>query len=147
MLIRRFAGAAAAAWLLAGCSWFTSFDEQTSRYPGSAGPGEREQFAALPGYLSDENIALEANRERVTAPPVPLPRAKPIPPVPTARPAQRVVLTLADIHKNAPFTAMPPLSASIDPANRTLADVLRDHAWRQATSRKLALLLRSATLR
>ncbi|MEE8505306.1 MAG: hypothetical protein V3U99_05110 [Alphaproteobacteria bacterium] len=142
MLIRRFAAAAAAAWLLAGCSWFTSFDEQTSRYPGSAGPGEREQFAALPGYLSDENFALEANEEQVTAPPMPMPRAKPIPPVQTARPAKRVVLTLANILKNASFTAMPPLSASIDPANHTLADVLKDHAWRQATSRKLEHLLR-----
>ncbi len=62
----------------------------------------------------------------MTAPPVPMPRAKPIRPVQTARPAQRVVLTLAEIHKSAPFTAMPPLSASIDPANRTPADALKD---------------------
>lgn len=142
MLIRRFAAATAGAWLLAGCSWFASFDEQASRYPGSAGPGEREQFAAIPGYLSDENFALEAYEEQVTAPPVPMPRAKPIPPVQTARPTKRVVLTLADILKNASFTAMPPLSASIDPANHTLADVLKDHAWRQATARKLEHLLR-----
>ncbi|MEE8559487.1 MAG: hypothetical protein V3S88_02110 [Alphaproteobacteria bacterium] len=142
MLIRRFAAATAGAWLLAGCSWFASFDEQTSRYHGSAGPGEREQFAAVPSYLSDENFAIEANQERVTAPPVPMPRAKPIPPVQSARPGKRAVLTLADILKNASFTAMPPLSASIDPANRTLADVLKDHTWRQATSRKLAHLLR-----
>ncbi len=142
MLIRRFAAAAAAAWLLAGCSWFTSFDEQTSRYPGSAGPGEREQFAALPGYLSDENFALEANEEQVTAPPVPMPRAKPAQPVRSVARGKPVSITLADILKNASFTAMPPLSASIDPANHTLADVLKDHAWRQATSRKLEHLLR-----
>ena len=143
MLIRRFAAAAVGVWLLAGCSWFTISDGQTSRYPGSAGPpGEREQFAAIPGYLSDENLALGAYEEQVTTPPVPMPRAKPIPPVQTARPTKRVVLTLADILKNASFTAMPPLSASIDPANHTLADVLRDHAWRQATSRKLEHLIR-----
>lgn len=142
MLIRRFAAAAAGVWLLAGCSWFTNSDGQTSRYHRTAGPGEREQFAADPSYLTDGNFTREAYEEQAIAPPVPMPRAKPIPLVQPARPANRVVLTLADILKNTSFTAMPPLSASIDPAYRTLADVLKDQAWRRATSRNLEHLLR-----
>lgn len=126
--------------MLAGCSLLANSDGQTSRYQRHAGPVEREQFATSPSYLSDEEFAPEADKEMAVAPPIP--RAKPIPPVQPARPAKRVVLTVADILKNASFTAMPPLTAPIDPANHTLADVLRDQVWRQATSRKLERLLR-----
>ena len=56
----RFAAAAALAASLAGCSFFDSSDH-SARYresggPGAARPAQSVQLAALPGYLSDEDI-------------------------------------------------------------------------------------------
>ncbi len=56
----RFAAAAARVVSLAGCSFFGSSDH-SARYQESGGPGadrpaQSVQLAALPGYLSDEDI-------------------------------------------------------------------------------------------
>jgi hypothetical protein len=126
-------------WSLAACSWFGittgQSDVRAARHSGSEGG----QYAALPDYLSDNDPARQASEDRSaapTAPLVPLPRAKP------ARRGKPIVITLADILKQASLSSLTPLAAPVDPRPRTLADLLEDRAWRQRTARRLDILLR-----
>ena len=136
----RLIAAGTLVWSLAACSWFgvtTGNSEQ--RAARHSGPGESEQYAALPDYISDNDSALQGVRETVTAP------AAPLVPVPRAKPVRRgkpIVITLADILKKASLTSLTPLAAPVDPRPRTLADLLKDRAWRLRTARRLDILLR-----
>ena len=125
---------------LAACSFFGittgTSNERAARH---FGPGEGGQYAALPDYLSDNDPARQAVREEVAAPAaplVPVPRAKPV------RMGKPTVITLADILKRASLSSLTPLAAPVDPRPRTLADLLKDRAWRQRTARRLDILLR-----
>ena len=127
----RFVAAAALAASLAGCSFF-DFSDHSARYqesggPGPARPAQSVQLAALPGYLSDEDIV----PARPTGSALGLWQAVPRKPsgfagIPSRRPEPAL----------APVRVSPPRRAE----SYTLADLVEDQAWRQRTSRQLKRL-------
>ena len=131
MVLIRFVAAAALAVLLAGCSYF-DFSDHSARYqesggPGAARPAQSVQLAALPGYLSDEDIvpARPAGSALGLLQPVPRKPAE-FAGIPSRRPEPAL----------APVRVSPPLRAE----SYTLADLVEDQAWRQRTSRQLKRL-------
>jgi hypothetical protein len=167
----RFVAAAALAASLAGCSFFDSSD-YSARYresggPGAARPAQSVQLAALPGYLSDEDIAparpvgsglglLPAVPRLLQAVPrkpsgfVGIPSRRPAPtaalaPVrPALAPARvsqpRRVLTFADFVPPRPLRELQPMGTPLRAESYTLADLVEDQAWRQRTSQQLERL-------
>ena len=143
----RLAAAAALVAALAGCSFFGFGTQPVKPQQSEAGsadrPAQRVQLAALPGYLSDEDLS------PVTAP---LPRASGFIGVPPRRPepapgraipepsAPPRSLTFAQIVPAQRLADLRPIAASLGPRSHTLADLMADQAWRQRTSRNLERL-------
>jgi hypothetical protein len=143
----RLAAAAAVVASLAGCSFFGSGNEPVKPQQSQAGSADRAaqrvQLAALPGYLSDEDLS------PVTAP---MPRAGGFIGVPSRRPgpasgraapqpsAPPRSLTFARIVPARRLADLRPVAAALQPRSHTLADLMADQAWRQRTSRNLERL-------
>ncbi len=157
MIHIRFVAAAALAASLAGCSFFDSSDHsaryQESGGPGAARPAQSVQLAALPGYLSDEDIA----PARPAGSALGLLQAVPRKPsgfvgIPSRRPAptaalapvrvsqRRRVLTFADFVPPRPLGELKPMGAPLRAESYTLADLVEDQVWRKRTSRQLERL-------
>ncbi len=150
----RFVAAAALAASLAGCSFFDSSDYR-ARYQESGGPGAARsvQLAALPGYLSDEDIvpARLAGSALGLLPAVPrkpsgfvgVPSRRPEPAVsavPVLVSQPRRVLTFADFVPPRPLWELKPMGTPLRAESFTLADLVEDQAWRKRTSRWLERL-------
>ncbi len=158
----RFVVAAALAASLAGCSFFDSND-YSARYqegsgPGVARPAQSVQLAALPGYLSDQDIAparpagsalgllgavprkpsgfvgIPSRRPEPTAAPV-RPALAPVPVSPPRR-----VLTFANLVPSQPLRELKPMGTPLRAESYTLADLVADQAWRKRTSQRLERL-------
>ncbi len=152
----RFVAAAALAASLAGCSFF-GFSDQSARYqeiggPGAARPAQSVQLAALPGYLSDEDIApgRPAGSDLGLLQAVPrkpsgfvgFPSRRPEPAVAPARVSQpRRVLTFADLLPPRPLWELKPMGTPLRAESYTLADLVEDQAWRTRTSQQLERLV------
>ncbi len=167
----RFVAAAALAASLAGCSFFDSGDRsakyQESGGPGAARPAQSVQLAALPGYLSDQDIApaRSAGSALGLLPAVPrllqaVPRkssgfagfpsrrpelAAALAPVRPALAPVRVsqprrVLTFADFVPPRPLGELQPIGTPLRAESYTLADLVEDQVWRKRTSRQLERL-------
>ena len=151
----RFVAAAALAASLAGCSFF-DFSDHSARYqesggPGPARPAQSVQLAALPGYLSDEDIvpARPAGSALGLWQAVPrkpsgfagIPSRRPEPalaPVRVSQPGR--VLTFAALVPPRPLGELKPMGTPLRAESYTLADLVEDQAWRQRTSRQLKRL-------
>ncbi len=163
----RFVAAAALAASLAGCSFF-DFSDHSARYQESGGPGadrpaQSLQLAALPGYLSDEDIVpgrpagsalglLQAvprkpsgfagipSRRPALAPvrPALAPLRPALAPVRVRQP--RRVLTFADFVPPRPLGELEPMGTPLRAESFTLADLVEDQAWRKRTSQQLERL-------
>ncbi len=156
----RFVAAAVLAASLAGCSFFDSSDHsaryQESGGPGAARPAQSVQLAALPGYLSDEDIAparpagsalglLQAvPREPSGYVGVPSRRPALAPVRPAAAPVlvtqARRVLTFGDLLQPRPLWELKPMGTPLRAESYTLADLVEDQAWRKQTSQQLERL-------
>ncbi len=153
----RFAAAAALAAALAGCSFFGSSDHsaryQESGNPGAARPAQAVQLAALPGYLSDEDVvpvrpagsALGLLRAVPRRPSgiVGIPSRRPEPataaaPVRVSQP--RRVLTFADLVPPRSLWELKPMGTPLRAESYTLADLVEDQAWRKRASQQLERL-------
>lgn len=141
MLYLRVAAAAAVVLSLGGCSFFgfggtpeaPKLDEHGTVSPAS--PVGATQLAALPGYLSDEDLlpaAAEANPGFLGIPP-PRPKAAP------ARPLGRK-LDLANFLPQRRVLDLEPMPAVLNAQPTTLADLVADQAWRKRTSEQLKRL-------
>jgi hypothetical protein len=123
----RFVAAAALAASLAGCSFFAPSDHsaryQESGGPGAARPAQSVQLAALPGYLSDQDI---------------VPARPALAPVRVSQP--RRVLTFADLIQPRPLGELKPMGTPLRAESYTLADLVEDRAWRKRTSQRLERL-------
>ncbi len=156
----RFVAVAALAASLAGCS-ISGFSDHSARYqesggPGAARPAQSVQLAALPGYLSDEDIV--PGRPAGSA--LGLLQAVPRKPsgfagIPSRRPAlapvrpalapvgvsqPRRVLTFADLVPPRPLGELEPMGTPLRAESFTLADLVEDQAWRKRTSQQLERL-------
>ncbi len=152
MLYQRFAAVAAVLFLLGGCSFFGFWDApetpaQVSKVD-SQGPGsplEGRQLAALPGYLSDQDVApgrievpgrIAALRGFIGRPAVrpawlkPAVQAPPIEPQPS----------LKDLLPRDQILDLQPIAAAFEPGSFTLADLIADRDWRKQTSETLSRL-------
>ena len=145
----RFVAAAALAASLAGCSFF-GFGDQSARHQeiggsGAARPAQSVQLAALPGYLSDEDIAPGRAADSDLGLLQAVPR-KPsgfvgFPSRPQARVSQpRRVLTFADLVPPRPLWELKPMGTPLRAESYTLADLVEDQAWRTRTSQQLERL-------
>ncbi len=149
----RIAAAAALAASLAGCSFFDSGDRsaryQESGGPGAARPAQSVQLAALPGYLSDQDIM----PARPAGSPLGLLQAVPRKPsgfvgIPSRRPAlapvrvsqPRRVLTFAAFVPPRPLGELKAMGTPLRAESYTLADLVEDQAWRKRTSQQLERL-------
>ena len=123
----RFVAAAALAASLAGCSFFAPSDHsaryQESGGPGAARPAQSVQLAALPGYLSDQDI---------------VPARPALAPVRVSQ--SRRVLTFADLSQPRPLGELKPMGTPLRAEFYTLADLVEDQAWRKRTSQQLERL-------
>ena len=146
-MILRLAAAVAVIGSLAGCSFF-GFDNKPAQLPlteaGSADrPGQRLQLAALPGYLSDEDLSpVTAPKPRaggfIGVPPRrPEPAAGRAAPQPSAPPRS---LAFAQIVPAQRLADLMPIAAALEPRSHSLADLMADQAWRQRASRNLERL-------
>ncbi len=156
----RFVAAAALAASLAGCSFFDSSDH-SARYresggPGAARPAQSVQLAALPGYLSDQDIvpARPAGSALGLLQAVPrkpsgfvgIPSRRPAlaPARPALAPARvsqpRRVLTFADFVPPRPLRELKPMGTPLRGESYTLADLVEDQVWRKRTSQQLERL-------
>jgi len=165
----RFVAVAALAASLAGCSFF-DFRDHGARYqesggPGAARPAQSVQWAALPGYLSDQDIV----PARPAGSALGLLQAVPRKPsgfvgIPSRRPAfapvrralapvrsalapvrvsqPRRVLTFADLIPPRSLWELQPMGTPLRAESYTLADLVEDQAWRQRTSQRLERLFR-----
>ncbi len=161
----RFAAAAALAASLAGCS-FSGSSDHSARYrdiggPSADRPAQSVQLAALPGYLSDEDIvptrpagSTPGLLQAVPRKPsgfIGIPSRRPEPAVAAApvRPAlaparvsqPRRALTFADlVPQRRPLWELKPMGTPLRAASYTLADLVEDQAWRKRTSQRLERL-------
>jgi hypothetical protein len=156
----RFVAAAALAAALAGCSFF-DFSDRSARYQESGGPGadrpaQSLQLAALPGYLSDEDIvprrpagsalgllqAVPRKPSGFAGIPSRRPALAPVrpalAPVPVSQP--RRVLTFADFVPPRLLWELKPMGTPLRAESYTLADLVEDQAWRKRTSQQLERL-------
>ena len=148
MLYLRVAAAAAGLLLLGGCSFFGFWDAPDIPAAGpkidSHGPGgplEGPQLAALPGYLSDQDVApggIGVFRGFIGDPPrspagaTAAVRSRPGQVRPIKRP-----LTLKDLLPGRRILDLQPIAAGFEPASLTLADLIADRDWRKRTSETL----------
>ena len=148
MLYLRVAAAAAGLLLLGGCSFFGFWDAPDIPAAGpkidSHGPGgplEGPQLAALPGYLSDQDVApggIGVFRGFIGDPPrspagaTAAVRSRPI----QVRPIKRS-LTVKDLLPGRRILDLQPIAAGFEPASLTLADLIADRDWRKRTSETL----------
>jgi len=154
LVLIRFVAAVALAVLLAGCSFF-DFSDHSARYqesggPGAARPAQSVQLAALPGYLSDEDIvpARPAQSAQLAALPGYLSDEDIVPARPTGsalglwQAVPRKPSGFAGIPSRRPEPALAPVRVSppLRAESYTLADLVEDQAWRQRTSRQLKRL-------
>jgi hypothetical protein len=155
LLVFRVAAAAGLAALLAGCSFFGFGDDpiQSRRIekPRVVRPAKFVQLAALPGYLSDEDL-LPARPARATLGLLEaalrgylsdedLRPARPVLVPATARRSRhRRVLTSGDLVPQPPLPALTSLGSPLRAETLTLADLMEDQAWRKRTSRQLERL-------
>ncbi len=148
MLYLRVAATAAVVLLLGGCSFFGFWDAPEtpaegpkidSQAPG--GPLEGTQWAALPGYLSDQDVApsgIEAIPGFIGSPsrrptrPTAAVRARPI----QERPSERH-LTFKDLLSQRQLLDLQPIAAAFQPRSHSLADLIADHDWRKRTAETL----------
>ncbi len=163
MLYLRVAAAAAGLLLLGGCSFFGFWDAPDIPAEGpkidSHGPGgplEGPQLAALPGYLSDQDVApgrIGVFRGFIGDPPrspagaTAAVRSRPIQVRPIqvrpiqVRPGQvrpiKRPLTLKDLLPGRRILDLQPIAAGFEPASLTLADLIADRDWRKRTSETL----------
>ncbi len=160
MIHIRFVAAAALAASLAGCSFF-DFSDHSARYQESGGPGadrpaQSLQLAALPGYLSDEDIvpgrpagsalgllqAVPRKPSGFIGTPLRRPALAPVrsalAPVRVRQP--RRVLTFADLLQPRPLGELEPMGTPLRAESFTLADLVEDQAWRKRTSQQLERL-------
>ena len=150
MLYLRVAAAAAGLLLLGGCAFFGYWDapETPAAGPkidshGPGGPLEGPQLAALPGYLSDQDVApsgIEVFRGFIGDPPrrpARVTAAVPSRPIQVrpieGRPIGRY-LTLEDLLPRRRILDLQPLAAAFEPASFSLADLIADRDWRERTS-------------
>ncbi len=152
MLYLRVAATAAVVLLLGGCSFFGFWDapETPAGVPKidsqvSGGPLEGTQVAALPGYLSDQDVApsgIEATRGFIGSP-----SGRPTPPTwptaptrPTAvvqgRPTKRI-LTFNNLLPRGQVLDLQPMASAFEPSPHSLADLIADRDWRKRTSETL----------
>lgn len=165
MLYQRLAATAAILSLLGGCSFFGFWDAPEapadatnidSQVPGQV-PGrqlEGRQLAALPGYLSDQDVApggIEAIRGFIGSPtrrPTrrPAPRSAWAPAAVPIQPVERQ-LSLKDLLPRRQYLGrqylgrqildLQPISAGIESGTRSLAELIADRDWRLRTSETL----------
>ncbi len=141
MLYLRIAAAAAVVLSIGGCSFFgfggspeaPKIDDRGIVSP--AAPTDTTQLAALPGYLSDEDLlpaAAESNPGYLGVPP-PRPTVAPVRPVPRK-------LYLTDFLPQRKVLDIEPIPAALNGQSITLADLMADQAWRKRTSQQLERL-------
>ena len=141
MLYLRIAAAAAVILSLGGCSFFgfggapeaPTFNDSDTVSPAS--PSRATQLAALPDYLSDEDLlpaVAESNPGYLGVPP-PRPSAAPVTPVPRK-------LHLTDFLPQRKTLDVEPIPAALNGQSITLADLIVDQAWRKRTSQQLERL-------
>ncbi len=143
LLCQRIAATAAILLLLGGCSFFGFWDEPETPADvpkiGSHGPGgplEGSQLAALPGYLSDQDVApsrTEAIRGFLGSPSRRPTRATAAVQV---RPIERE-LTFKDLLPRRQVLDLQPMAAAFEPGSYSLADLIADRGWRKRTSETL----------
>ncbi len=109
------------------------------------------QLAALPGYLSDEDVVparptgsalglLQAVPRKPSGF-VGFPSRRPEPAVAPVRVSQpRRVLTFADLVPPRPLWELKPMGTPLRAESYTLADLIEDQAWRKRTSQQLERL-------
>lgn len=141
MLYQRFAAAAAVLLLLGGCSFFGFFWDapespaEVSKIDsqGPGGPLEGTQLAALPGYLSDQDVA----PGRIDAIPAAIgsPSLRPTAAV-QPRPIKRH-LSFKVLLPRRQVLDLQPFSASFESGSYSLADLIADRDWRKRTSETL----------
>ena len=139
MLYLRVAAAAAVVLSLGGCSFFGF--SGTPEAPklndrgivGPASPSRATQLAALPGYLSDEDLLpamAGANPGFLGVPPS----------QPTVTPALGRKLDLGNFLPQRRILELRPIPAALSAQPTTLADLVADQAWRKRTSQQLERL-------
>ena len=142
MVYIRLAAAAALAASLAGCSFFDASDRgpkfQESGGPDPARPAQSLRLAALPGYLSNEDIVPARPAGAVLGLLQAAPVRPAVAPVPASQP--RRVLTFADLVAARQARALEPMGTPLRAESYSLADLIEDQAWRQRTSRQLERL-------
>ncbi len=161
MLYQRLAATAAILLLLGGCSFFGFWDapeapadaaniDSQSPGQGPGGPLEGRQLAALPGYLSDQDVApgrIEAFRGFIGSPARrPAPRSAWAPAAVPIQPVEHQ-LTLKDLlsrrqnlgrqNLGRQILDLQPISAGIESGTHSLAELIADRDWRLRTSETL----------
>lgn len=136
MLYLRVAVAAVVVLSLGGCSFFGFRNEPEVPKVDqrrTVRPLEGTQLAALPGYLSDQDVApsrIEAIGDFIVSPSI----------RPTAavrvRPIERE-LTLKDLLPRRQVLDHRPVVTAIAPGSHSLADLIADRDWRKRTSETL----------
>ena len=144
MLYLRVAAAAAVVLSLGGCSFFgfgaapkaPKLDDRSTVSPAApASPAGGPQLAALPGYLSDENL--------LPAPAETSPGFLGVSPSrPKAAPARLLgrKLDLTNFLPQRRILDLEPIPAALTDQSITLADLVADQAWRKRTSQQLERL-------
>ena len=144
LLYLRVAAATAVILSLAGCSFFDFWSEPEGpevTQNSTVRPDARRQFAALPDYLSDQDVSpghIEVVRGEVVRGDVATPRRRPVPAtaVLQARPIERQLI-LGDFLPEGLVLDIRPVAASFEPGSHTLADLIADRDWRIRTSETL----------
>ncbi len=141
MLYLRVAAAAAVVLSLGGCSFFgfgaapkaPKLDDRSTVSPAS--PAGGTQLAALPGYLSDENLMPASAEATAGLLGISLPQPKAAP----ARLFGRK-LDLSNFLPQRRILDLEPIPAALNAQSITLADLMADQAWRKRTSQQLERL-------
>ncbi len=148
MLYLRITVAAAVLLLLGGCSFFGFWNapETPAEGPkidshGPGGPLEGTQWAALSGYLSDQDVMprrIEVFRGFIGDPPRRPARATaPVQVRPVqVRPIERHP-TIKDLLPRRQILDLQPIAAALQPSSHSLADLIADRDWRKRTSETL----------
>ena len=139
MLYLRVAAATAVILSLAGCSFFDFWSEPKGPegfQNSTVRPDARSQFAALPDYLSDQDVSpgqIEVVRGDIATP---RRRPDPVTAVLQAQPIERQLI-LGDFLPQGLVLDIRPSPASFEPGSHTLADLIADRDWRIRISETL----------
>ncbi len=147
MLYQRIAATAAILLWLGGCSFSGFWDAPETPAQGpkidSHGPGgppggalEGTQLAALPGYLSDQDMApgrIEAIRGFIGGPSV---RPTGATAAVQVRPVVREP-TFKELLPRRQVLDLQPIAAALQPGSHSLADLIADRDWRKRTAETL----------